>query len=53
MVECIGDKIIEVHLRYNDDFEGHSANTIIPVWKDEFYRSECDDRVGFILKDSI
>ena len=52
-VECIGDKIIEVHLRYNDDFKGHSANTIIPVWKDEFYRSECGDRVGFILKDSI
>jgi len=51
-VECIGDKIIEVHLRYNDDFEGHSARTIIPVWKDNFYRSECGDRVGFILEDS-
>ena len=52
-VECIGDKIIEVHLRYNDDFEGHSARTIIPVWKDNFYRSECGDRVGFILKDDV
>ena len=51
-VECIGDKIIEVHLRYNDDFEGHSAKTIIPIWKDNFYRSECGDRVGFILKDN-
>jgi hypothetical protein len=51
-VECIGDKIIEVHLRYNDDFEGHSAKTIIPIWKDNFYRSECGDRVGFILEDS-
>jgi hypothetical protein len=51
-VECIGDKIIEVHLRYNDDFKGHSAKTIIPIWKDNFYRSECGDRIGFILKDS-
>jgi hypothetical protein len=51
-VECIGDKIIEVHLRYNDDFLGHSANTIIPIWKDNFYRSECGDRLGFILEDS-
>ena len=51
-VECIGDKIIEVHLRYNDDFEGHSAKTIIPIWKDNFYRSECGDRVGFILEDN-
>ena len=51
-VECIGDKIIEVHLRYNDDFEGHSARTIIPIWKDNFYRSECGDRVGFILEDN-
>jgi hypothetical protein len=50
-VECIGDKIIEVHLRYNDDFEGHSAKTIIPIWKDNFYRSECGDRIGFVLKD--
>ena len=51
-VECIGDKIIKVHLRYNDDFLGHSANTIIPIWKDNFYRSECGDRLGFILEDS-
>jgi len=52
-VECIGDKIIELHLRYNDDFRGHSAKTIIPIWKDKFYRSECGDRVGFILKDEV
>jgi len=49
-LECIGDRVIEVHLRYNDDFEGHSARTIIPVWKEEFKVSECGDRVGFILK---
>jgi hypothetical protein len=51
-VKCIGDKIIEVHLRYNDDFEGHSAKTIVPIWKDNFYKSECGDRVGFILGDN-
>ena len=50
-VECIGDKIIEVHLRYNDDFEGHSAKTIVPIWRENFYRSECGDRIGFILED--
>ena len=49
-VEVIGDKIIEVHLRFNDDFYNHSANVIIPVWKDNFYKSECGDRLGFILK---
>lgn len=49
-LECIGDKVIEVHLRYNDDFEGHSAKTIIPIWKDNFKESECGDRIGFLLK---
>lgn len=49
-VEVIGDKIIEVHLRYNDDFSNHTASTIIPVWKDKFYKSESGDRLGFILK---
>ena len=49
--EVIGDSIIEVHFRYNDDFVNHTANTIIPVWRDEFYSSLAGDRLGFILKD--
>jgi len=49
-LECIDDNIIEVHLRFNDDFEGHSAKTIIPVWEEEFKESKYGDRVGFILK---
>lgn len=49
-VEVIGDKIIEAHLRYNDDFSNHTSNEIIPVWRDKFYKSECGDRLGFILK---
>ena len=52
-IEAIGGKIIELHLRYNDDFAGHNSNTIIPVWKDKFYKSECGDRLGFILVDNI
>jgi hypothetical protein len=48
-VEVIGDKVIEVHFRYNDDFANHTAQTIVPVWQDEFYASECGDRLGFIL----
>lgn len=49
-VEVIDDRVIEVHLRYNDDFANHSADKIIPVWRDQFYASECGDRLGFILK---
>ena len=49
-VEVIGDKVIEVHFRYNDDFANHNASTIIPVWKDEFYASASGDRLGFILE---
>jgi hypothetical protein len=49
-IETIGGKIIEVHLRYNDDFCNHDSDEIIPVWKDKFYRSECGDRLGFIVK---
>ena len=55
-VEVIGDKIIEVHLRYDDSFVGHDANIIVPVWKDEeideslsFIYNSCNDRVGFYL----
>ena len=50
-VEVIGDKVIEVHFRYNDDFVNHTANTIIPVWRNEFYPSPAGDRLGFLLKD--
>lgn len=49
-VEVIGDRVIEVHFRYNDDFANHMATTIIPVWKDEFYPSPAGDRLGFLLK---
>jgi len=49
-VEVIGNKVIEVHFRYNDDFANHNANTIIPVWQEEFYPSPAGDRLGFILK---
>jgi hypothetical protein len=50
-VEVIGDRVIEVHFRYNDDFANHSASTIIPVWSDEFYASSAGDRLGFMLQD--
>lgn len=49
-IETIGGHIIEVHLRYNDDFQNHNGDIIIPIWKDEFYQSECEDRLGFIVK---
>jgi len=49
-VETIGDKIIEVHFRYNDDFSNHDADTIIPVWQDQFYHNPAGDRIGFILQ---
>jgi hypothetical protein len=51
-VEVIGDKVIEVHFRYNDDFVNHDATTIIPVWRDEFYSSPAGDRLGFILRNN-
>jgi hypothetical protein len=46
----IDDKIIEVHLRYNDDFANHDSNEIIPIWKENFYDSPCGERIGFLLK---
>jgi hypothetical protein len=49
-VETIDNKVIEVHLRYNDDFVNHNANVIVPIWKEDFYPSECGDRIGFILE---
>ena len=50
-VEVVGNKVIEVHFRYNDDFANHDAKTIVPVWKDEFYPSLAGDRLGFLLKE--
>ena len=49
-VETIGDNIIEVHFRYNDDFANHNSETIIPIWKENFYNSPAGDRIGFLLK---
>jgi hypothetical protein len=58
-VEYIGDKVIEVHLRYNDDFANHDADEIIPVWRDQpmsqpqdytWYPSAAGDRLGFWIK---
>ena len=49
-VEIIDDKVIEVHLRYNDDFRNHDADVVIPIWKEEYYHSPSGDRIGFIIK---
>jgi hypothetical protein len=58
-VEYIGDKIIEVHLRYNDDFANHNSDEIIPVWRGEsvhqpqgwsWYASAAGERLGFWIK---
>jgi hypothetical protein len=55
-VEYIGDKIIEVHLRWNDDFANHNGDIIYPVWSDDsmrqppktsWYDSPSGDRLGF------
>lgn len=58
-VEYIGSKVIEVHLRYNDDFFNHNADEIIPVWRGEtvkqpmgwsWYSSSDGERLGFWIK---
>jgi len=49
-VEVIGTKVIEAHLRPNDDFLGHDHDIIIPIWRDTFYPSAAGDRVGFLLR---
>lgn len=55
-VEYIDRKLIEVHLRWNDDFSNHSSDVIYPVWKDnplpqpvntKWYSSPSGDRLGF------
>ena len=57
--EYIGDKIIELHLRWNDDFANHTADEIIPVWQGEsveqpegysWYASPAGERLGFWTK---
>jgi len=55
-IEYVDDKIIEVHLRWNDDFSNHNSDVIYPVWKDDplpqpkntkWYPSPSGDRLGF------
>jgi hypothetical protein len=55
-IELIDGKIIEVHLRYNDDFSGHNGSIIWPVWADKkisqppntkFIENACGSRQGF------
>lgn len=59
-IEYIDGKIIEVHLRWNDDFSNHSADVIYPVWRDEpleqpkntkWYASPSGDRLGFWIQE--
>jgi hypothetical protein len=58
-VEYIGDRVIEVHLRYNDDFCNHDADEIVPVWSESdctpppgwsWYGSASGERLGFWTK---
>ena len=58
-VEYIGDHVIEIHLRYNDDFANHDADEIWPVWPESsqtqppgtsWYASAAGDRLGFWIK---
>jgi hypothetical protein len=48
-IETVGGLVIEVHLRYNDDFRNHDADVIYPVWREQWYPSAAGDRVGFVL----
>jgi hypothetical protein len=59
-VEYIDRKVIEVHLRWNDDFSNHNADVIYPVWQDEssqqpkntkWYASPGGDRLGFWIQE--
>jgi len=58
-VEYIGDHVIEVHLRLNDDFANHEADEIWPVWPESsrdtpegctWYASAAGERLGFWIK---
>jgi hypothetical protein len=59
-VEYVDGKIIEVHLRWNDDFSNHNSDVIYPVWRDNpiaqplgtiWYDSPSGDRLGFWVKE--
>ena len=59
-VEYIGDQVIEIHLRYNDDFRNHRSDEIIPVWQGQnleqppgysWYASAAGERLGFWTRD--
>lgn len=58
-IECIGDKIIEIHLRGNPDWIQHNSKLLIPLWSDgvsidipagkyQFVSDQDQDRVGFL-----
>jgi hypothetical protein len=58
-VEQIGTHIIEVHLRWNDDFDNHAGTEIFPQWQDAtvdpppgttWYPSVSADRTGFWIR---
>lgn len=58
-VEYVDGKIIEVHLRWNDDFSNHNSDVIYPVWQDDpmpqpinttWYESAGGDRLGFWIE---
>ncbi len=58
-VEYIGERVIEVHLRLNDDFANHDADEIWPVWPESprvqptdcsWYGSAAGERLGFWIK---
>jgi hypothetical protein len=60
-VEYIGNKVIEVHLRYNDDFSNHTSSEIVPIWIGQettpppgwsWYESPAQDRLGFWTKNN-
>jgi hypothetical protein len=57
-VEYVDGHIIEVHLRWNDDFSNHASDVIYPVWADapidqppnsDWYPSASGDRLGFYV----
>lgn len=56
-IETIGNNIIEIHFRFNDDFRNHTSDHVIPVWKDELkslpgytlYPSPAGERIGFLV----
>jgi hypothetical protein len=51
-IEVIGNCVIDVHLRRNSNFMNHNGNEIIPIWKENFYESKNQDRIGFIVKNT-